>query len=116
MHSQITRIRNKDGSETLKRRSDGLTLAYSAPNLTTMLTGITDPLFVLKRIDNNGTTQGITYPYKYEPGIRENLPLLVLIVCGIYYYQIQIDLSNSRLDTLHIYVTFHFKIEAIKPS
>ena len=65
MHSQITRIRNKDGSETLKRRSDGLTLPYSGPNLTTMLTGITDPLFVLKRIDNNGTTQGITYPYKY---------------------------------------------------
>ena len=54
MHSQITRIRNKDGSETLKRRSDGLTLPYSAPNLTTMLTGITDPLFVLKRIDNDG--------------------------------------------------------------
>ena len=66
MHSQITRIRNKDGSETLKRRSDGLTLPYSGPNLTTMLTGITDPLFVLKRIDNNGTTEGSTYPYKYE--------------------------------------------------
>ena len=30
-----------------------------------MLTGITDPLFVLKRIDNNGTTQGATYPFKY---------------------------------------------------
>ena len=38
MHSQITRIRNKDGSENLKRRSDGLTLPYSGPNLTTMLT------------------------------------------------------------------------------
>ena len=46
MHSQITRIRNKDNSETLKRLSDGLTLAYSGPNLTTMLSGITDPLFV----------------------------------------------------------------------
>ena len=65
MHSQITRIRNKNGSETLKRRSDGLTLAYSAPNLTTILTGVTDPLFVLKRIDDNGTTDGITYPFKY---------------------------------------------------
>ena len=62
MHSQIGRIRNKDGSERLKRRSDGLTLAYSAPNLTTILTG---PLFVLKRIDDNGTTEGITYPFKY---------------------------------------------------
>ena len=65
MHSQITRIRNKDGSESLKRRSDGTTLAYSAPNLTTILTGVTDPLFVLKRIDDNGTTDGITYPFKY---------------------------------------------------
>ena len=65
MHSQITRIRNKDGSETRRRRSDGLTLAYSAPNLTTILTGVTDPLFVLKRIDDNGTTEGITYPFKY---------------------------------------------------
>jgi hypothetical protein len=65
MHSQITRIRNKDGSESLKRRSDGLTLPYSAPNLTTILTGVTDPLFVLKRIDDNGTTEGITYPFKY---------------------------------------------------
>ena len=37
MHSQITRIRNKNGSESLKRRSDGLTLAYSAPNLTTII-------------------------------------------------------------------------------
>ena len=65
VQTQITRIRNKDGSETLKRQSDGLTLAYSGPNLTTMLTGITDPLFVLKRIDNNGTTEGGTYPFKY---------------------------------------------------
>ena len=46
MHSQITRIRNKDGSETLRRRNDGLTLPYSGPNLTTMLTSITEPLFV----------------------------------------------------------------------
>jgi hypothetical protein len=65
MHSQITRIRNKDGSESLKRRSDGLTLAYSAPNLTTILTGVTDPLFVLKRIET-----------------RLSLPLLTLILCG----------------------------------
>ena len=100
MHSQITRIKNKDASETLKRRSDGLTLAYSAPNLTTMLTGVTDPLFVLKRIDNNGTTQGITYPFKYGQEIRENLPLLVSILFGIYYYQIQIDLSNCNPESI----------------
>ena len=30
-----------------------------------MLTGITEPLFVLKRIDNNGTTEGATYSFKY---------------------------------------------------
>jgi hypothetical protein len=65
MHSQITRTKHKDGSETLKRRSDGFTLAYSPPNLTAMLVGVTDPLFVFKRIDNNGTTEGSTYPYKY---------------------------------------------------
>ena len=65
VQTQITRIRNKDGSETLKRRSDGLTLAYSGPNLTTILTGVTDPSIVLKRIDDNGTTEGITYLFKY---------------------------------------------------
>jgi len=43
MHSQIT-LRNKNGSENLKRRSDGLTLAYSRPNLITILTGVTDPI------------------------------------------------------------------------
>ena len=65
MHTQITRIRNKNGSETLKRRSDGLIFLIQAPNLTTILTGVTDPLFVLKRIDDNGTTEGSTYPFKY---------------------------------------------------
>ena len=64
VQTQITRIRNKDGSETLKRRSDGLTLAYSGPNLTTMLAGITDPLYVLKRIDNNGTTARNYIPFQ----------------------------------------------------
>ena len=95
VQTQITRIRNKDGSETLKRRSDGLTLAYSGPNLTTMLSGITDPLYVLKRIDNNGTTEGSTYPYKYEQEIRQNLQLLVLILFGIYCYQIQTSLLGN---------------------
>lgn len=65
VHSQITRIRNKDGSETLKRRIDGATLPYSEANLTTLLVGVTDPLYVLKRIDDNGTAEGSTYPFKY---------------------------------------------------
>jgi hypothetical protein len=65
--TQITRIRNSDGSQTLRRHSDGTTLAYSAPNLTTILTGATDPLFVLKRIDNNGVSISL-YAASQEPG------------------------------------------------
>jgi hypothetical protein len=52
--TQITRIRNSDGSQTLKKHSDGTTMTYSEPNLTTMLSGVTNPIYVLKRIDNNG--------------------------------------------------------------
>ena len=37
-------------------------LPYSGPNLTTMLSGVTDPVFVLKRIDNNGNA----YPFTYQ--------------------------------------------------
>jgi len=62
MVTQITRIRQSDGSETLKKHSDGSTLLYSGPNLTTMLTGITDPIFVLKRIDDNGNA----YPFTLQ--------------------------------------------------
>jgi hypothetical protein len=43
----------------LKKNSDGSTLPYSGPNLTTMFSDVTDPLFVLKRIDNNGNA----YPF-----------------------------------------------------
>ena len=59
VQTQITRIRNFDGSQTLRKHSDGSTLPYSGPNLTTMLSGVTDPVFVLKRIDNNGN------PYQF---------------------------------------------------
>ena len=38
----------------LKKHSDGSTLPYSGPNLTSILSGVTDPLFVLQRIDANG--------------------------------------------------------------
>jgi hypothetical protein len=57
MPTQITRRKNVDTSETLIRKSDGLTLAYSAPNLTKMLSGVTDPLFVLQRVG---------YPFAYQ--------------------------------------------------
>jgi hypothetical protein len=60
VQTQITRIRNFDGSQTLRKHSDGSTLPYSWPNLTTMLSGVTDPVFVLKRIDNNGNPYSFT--------------------------------------------------------
>jgi len=60
VQTQITRIRNFDGSQTLRKHSDGSTLSYSGPNLTTMLSGVTDPIFVLKRIDNNGNAYSFT--------------------------------------------------------
>jgi hypothetical protein len=60
---QITRVLRKvDDSQILKKLSDGSTLPYSGPNLTTMLSGVTDPLFVLKRIDNNGNA----YPFTLQ--------------------------------------------------
>jgi hypothetical protein len=62
VQTQITRIRNFDGSQTLRKHSDGSILPYSGPNLTTMLSGVTDPVFVLKRIDNNGNA----YPFTLE--------------------------------------------------
>ena len=59
VQTQITRIRNFDGSQTLRKHSDGSTFPYSGPNLTKMLSGVTDPIFVLKRIDNNSNP----YPF-----------------------------------------------------
>jgi hypothetical protein len=47
--TQITRVLRKvDDSQILKKHSDGSTLPYSGPNLTLMLSGITDPVFVLE--------------------------------------------------------------------
>jgi hypothetical protein len=60
--TQITRIRNSDGSQTLKKHIDGSTLPYSEPNLTTMLSGVTNPIYVLKRVDNNGNG----YPFTLQ--------------------------------------------------
>lgn len=60
VQTQITRIRNFDGSQTLRKHSDGSTLPYSGPNLTTMLSGVSDPVFVLKRIDANNIPHPFT--------------------------------------------------------
>ena len=54
---QITRRKNADTSETLKKHSDGSTLPYSGPNLTTMLSGVTDPLFVIQKVG---------YPFTFQ--------------------------------------------------
>jgi hypothetical protein len=61
--TQITRIRNADGSQTLRKHIDGTTLPYSEPNLTTMLVGVTNPIYVLKQIDNNGNA---SYPFTFQ--------------------------------------------------
>ncbi|CAN5377835.1 hypothetical protein BH18THE2_BH18THE2_25180 [soil metagenome] len=61
--TQITRVLRKvDDSQILKKHSDGTTLPYSGPNLTTMLSGVTDPIFVLQRVDANGNA----YPYTLQ--------------------------------------------------
>ncbi|MGB7558690.1 MAG: hypothetical protein WBM37_09255 [Nitrososphaeraceae archaeon] len=55
--TQITRRKNADTSETLIRKSDGSTLPYSAPNLTTILSGVIDPLFVIQKVGHPFTFQ-----------------------------------------------------------
>lgn len=60
--TQITRVRNADGSQTLKKHIDGSTLPYSVANVTTVLSGVTNPIYVLKRIDNNGNA----YPFTLQ--------------------------------------------------
>ena len=63
VQTQITRVLRKvDDSQILKKHSDGSTLSYSGPNLTALLTGVTDPIFVLQRIDANGNS----YPFKLQ--------------------------------------------------
>jgi hypothetical protein len=54
--TQITRVLRKVDNY------DGITLPYSGPNLTTMLSGVTDPTFVLQRIDANGNP----YPFTLQ--------------------------------------------------
>jgi hypothetical protein len=60
--TQITRRKNADTSETLIKHIDGTTLPYSGANLTTMLSGVTNPIFVLQRVDANG----VPYPFTLQ--------------------------------------------------
>jgi hypothetical protein len=60
--TQITRRKNADTTETLIRHKDGTTLPYSGPNLTTLLSGVTNPIFVLRRISSNG----VKYPFTLQ--------------------------------------------------
>jgi hypothetical protein len=65
MPTQITRIKNTDGTETLRRHSDGTTMSYSTANVTTLISGQPTPIvFVLKRVDNN-------YPYPFTLQARD---------------------------------------------
>jgi hypothetical protein len=47
-NAQITRVRHSDGSQALKQIIDGTTIPYSGPNLTTMLSGVTNSFYVPK--------------------------------------------------------------------
>jgi hypothetical protein len=58
----ITRRKNADTSEALIKHIDGTTLPYSGANLTTMLSGVTNPIFVLQRVDANG----VSYPFTLQ--------------------------------------------------
>jgi formylmethanofuran dehydrogenase subunit E-like metal-binding protein len=60
--TQITRRKNADTSETLIKHIDGTTLPYSGANLTTMLSGVTNPIFALQRIGANNNS----YPFTLQ--------------------------------------------------
>jgi len=66
MVTQITRIKRLSDSSEILRKKDtagvNIELPYSAPNLTTMLSGVSDPVYVLSRIDANGNA----YPFSYQ--------------------------------------------------
>ena len=63
MSTQNTRVLRKvDDSRILKKHSDGTTLPYSIPNLTTMVAGVTDPVFVLQRVN----ASGLAYPFTFQ--------------------------------------------------
>jgi hypothetical protein len=75
---------------TLRKHSDGSELPYSAPNLTTLLSGVTDPIFVLRRVG---------YPLHFRLGIKQSSHRR-LILLGTCCYHIQIshlESSNSRV-------------------
>jgi hypothetical protein len=74
MVTQITRRKNADTSETLIGKSDGSTLPYSAPNLTTILSGVSDPLFVIQKV-------GQTFTFQAR---NQSLQLQTLILYGIF--------------------------------
>ena len=64
--TQLTRIKNlQAGTDTRRRHDTGQTLTFSTANVTTLISGI-DPLYVLKRIDNNGNA----YPFTLQARSR----------------------------------------------
>ena len=90
--TQITRRKNADTSETLIRKSDGSTLPYSAPNLTTILSGVSDPLFVIQKV---------SHPFTFQARNQtEFTTATTSILYGTCCYQIQINhLENCSKDS-----------------
>jgi hypothetical protein len=82
MTTQITRIRQFDGSEILKKHSVDSTLPYLGPNLTTVLSGVTDPIFVIKRIDNNGNAYLFTLQAKPSAKFAVKYEVYRLVLFG----------------------------------
>ena len=77
MATQITRVLRKvDDSQILKKHSDGTTRPYSIPNLTTMLSGVTDPIFVLRRINASGYAHPFIFQARDRQSLQETLKLL----------------------------------------
>jgi hypothetical protein len=89
--TQITRRKNQDTTETLRKHSDGSTLPYSEANLTTMLSGETDQVFVLQRIDANNNR----YPFTLQAGDQTEFTG-DFETSGICCYQIKMERLNSK--------------------
>jgi hypothetical protein len=53
-YCEYSQISQKCYSEILVKHSNGSTIPYSGPNLATMLSGVTVPVFVLERVDVKG--------------------------------------------------------------
>src|SRR5262245_41844258 len=74
--AQVTRIKRLvDSSEILRKKDsagNNIELPYSAPNLTTMLTGIDIPIYVLSKVDANGNPYPFTFQARSQAEFTSN--------------------------------------------